>query len=130
MFNLSSDRTLSRPDMPYIMALGGAEEGVLGVFNENDVECAKWLIENTDLPIHADYNGCALTMAFSVNLEGVRTQYKGAHYLFLTSWNTLHNKMVVGSSPAQRVFTPVPELDNAIEVYRRGDAVVYSIAEK
>ncbi len=127
VFNLTSNRIVSRVDMPYNMALGGEEEGVLGVFNTDDVSCAKWLVENNRLPIHADYNGGALLMGYLGDLERVDSRYVEEHYLFLTSWNTKYSKMVIGSCPALRAFEPLPTLTNAIEVYRRGNAVVYLI---
>ena len=80
------------------------------------------------LPIHADYNGISLVLDYSGEF-GRFTHSKpvGGHYLFLTSWNVEHQKMVAGISPALRGYEPLPELNGAVTVYRKGDAIVYYI---
>lgn len=127
VFNLTDTRTTTRIDVPYTIAMSGEEEGILGVFNDDDVDCAKWLARNANLPVHTDYNGGALLMGYSDNHVSVRSQYSKAHYVFTTTWNTKHGKMVTGSCPALRAYEPLPVLNNAIEVFRRGDAVVYLV---
>ena len=112
-------------DMPYSIALSGEDSGVLGIFTEDDIACAHWLAGNDDMPIRADYNGVALLLGHTDEYERFGGWDSESHYLFLTSWNVEYGKMVVGASPALRTYQPLPDLNGAVEAFRRGDAAVY-----
>ncbi len=115
-------------NVPYTLALSGERTGILGVYNANDVACAVWLAENVgELPFVADYNSMALLMGF--RFWRVPPKPANVHYVFLTTWNTQHRKMVIGSGPGLRRYEPLPNLENAVEVFRKGDAVIYYVEE-
>jgi len=113
-------------NVPYTLALSSERTGILSMYNADDVACAVWLAENVgELPFVADYNSMALLMGF--RFWDVSPESSNAYYVFLTTWNTQHGKMVVGSGPGLRMYEPLPNLENAIEVFRRKDAVVYYV---
>lgn len=116
-------------DLPYTLALSGERTGIVGIFNDDDVACAKWLADKYGaLPIQADYNGYRLLLGCIHELEGFAPPAPGSeHYLFLTSWNVKHQLMVIGVCPGLRRYEPLPDLDGAVEAFRRGDAVVYFV---
>jgi len=129
IFEVTKCQTTGSINVPYSLALSTERTGILGVYNVDDVACAEWLIENKgELPLVADYNGCALLIGFHFWFEPM-PQFAGAYHLFLTTWNTQHKKMVVGSQPGLRRYNPLPNLDGATEVFRSGDAVVYRVVE-
>ena len=117
-------------DLPYSLALSSKRLNMVGVFNENDVACAKWLVDNKeDVPLVADYNGYALFIGcqYRLNQYYVPTKDDDGYYLYLSSWNTEHQMMVVGSAPGLRQYLPLPKLDKAVVVFKKGDAGVYYV---
>jgi nicotinamidase-related amidase len=128
---LVGDCTLPAPALPCTeeQALDEINRKYGGVIDSSELK--SWFGEVLDdsLPIYADYNGVALLLGYVGDYERlVSYEPDGAHYLFLTSWNTRHHKMVIGISPASRTYRSLPDLGSATEVFRRGDAVVYCIA--
>jgi len=129
IFELTKSETTEQLDVPYSIALSNERTRIVGVYgNNDDIDCARWLVEESDLSlsIYTDYCGTSLLLDLS---EGNRPTYHesiGSYYLFLTSWSTEHNKMVFGWFEGLREYKPLPDLSNAMEVFRRGDAVVYT----
>ena len=128
IFELTKSETTEQLDVPYSIALSNERTRIVGVYaNNDDMDCARWLVEESDLSlsVYTDYCGTSLIMDLS---EGNRPTYYesvGSYYLFLTSWSTEHNKMVFGWFEGLREYKPLPDLSNATEVFRRGNAVVY-----
>jgi uncharacterized membrane protein len=117
-------------DTPYAIALT-KDDSIVGIYTKNDVECAKWIADNHgNEMIYADYNGIALLMD-RIKLEyliyGSLESYEPPYYVFLTEWNIENSKMVVGYSAALRTYGELPDLSNAVEVYRSSNAVVYTV---
>ncbi len=126
VFEAVKRQSTSSINVPYTLALSGERTGILGVYNADDVASAMWLAENVgELPFVADYNGMALLMG--LRFWNVPPKSADAYYIFLTTWNTQHGKMVVGSGPGLREYESLPNLENAIEVFRKEDAVVYYV---
>ena len=126
VFEVAKCQSTGSINVPYSIVLSGERTGILGIYNTNDVACARWLAENgKELPIVADYNGFALLMDFY--FRNTPPKSANAYYLFLTTWNTQHQKMVIGSQPGLRTYDPLPNLEGATEVFRKGDAIVYYI---
>lgn len=128
VFELTRSEVTEQLDVPYSIALSNERTRIVGVYgNDNDTDCARWLVEETDLsiPIHTDYCGISLIMDLSDIHRGIYGGPESKHYLFLTSWSTEHKKMVFGWYEGSRKYEPLPDLSNATEVFRRGDAVVY-----
>lgn len=132
MFEMSHSVMAGKIDLPYSLALSGKRLNIVGVFNEDDVAVAKWLVDNkADVPLLADYNGSALLMGLvhKANQYLVPSKKDAGYYLFLTSWNAGHQMMVVGLLPGIREYEPLPELDKAVVVFSKGKAVVYYIGD-
>jgi len=118
--------TTDKIDTPYSLALS-KDDCIVGYYTDNDIKCAKWLAENHgDTLIYADYNGGALLMGY-MDWQNTTTVLKSPCYVFLTEWNIENNKMVDGTTPGLRKYSALPDLSNAVEVYRRGNAVVYVV---
>jgi len=129
VFELTKSEVTERLDVPYSIALSNEKTRIVGVYgNNDDTDCARWLTEETDpsILIYADYCGTSLIMDLSETRGCSYEEPRRDHYLFLTSWNTEHKKMVYGWFEGLREYEPLPDLSNAIEVFRRGDAVVYT----
>ena len=116
-------------DTPYSLSLSGERLNIVGIFNEDDITCANWLVDNKkNVPLATDYNGYALLMGCMNEAGQYSTPEKDeAYYLFLTSWNVENELMVVGSSPALRKYNPLPNTDNATVVFSKGDAIIYYV---
>jgi len=128
VFELTKSEATGRLDVPYSIALSNERTRIVGVSSNNDdIDCARWLIEeaNPSLPIYTDYCGLSLIMDLSEIRRVFYEEPEGEYYLFLTSWSTEHNKMVFGWFEGLREYEPLPDLSNATEVFGRGNAVVY-----
>ncbi len=132
VFEVSHSIMAGAIDLPYSLALSGKRLNIVGVFNKDDVACAKWLVKNkADVSLMSDYNGSALLMGLvhKANQYLVPSKEDAGYYLFLTSWNVEHQMMVVGSAPGIRKYEPLPSLDKAGVVFSRGKAVIYYIGD-
>ena len=129
VFEVSHSEMEGKIDLPYSLAFSGERLSIVGIFNDDDVACAKWLADKYGaLPIQADYNGYRLLLGCMHELEGFAAPAPGSeHYLLLTSWNAKYQLMVIGTCPGLRQYGQLPDLDGAVEVFRRGDATVYFV---
>ena len=128
IFELTKSETTEQLDVPYSIALSNERTRIVGVYgNNDDIDSARWLIEETDpsSPIYTDYCGLSLILDIEEIRRVFHEEPEGEYYLFLTSWSTEHNKMVFGWFEGLREYKPLPDLSNATEVFRRGNAVVY-----
>ena len=120
-------------DTPYSLALS-KDDGIVGIYTDNDIRCAKWLAENHgDMQIYADYNGIALLMEYTtldyLMYGGMSEKLEAPSYVFLSEWNIKKNQIVIGYCAALRRYGALPDLSNAVEVHRCGNAVVYKVGE-
>lgn len=102
-------------------------QGVIGIFNQDDINCAKWLVENTDNKLtHAGFTDMYLMLGY-VEYAGqfVENSPNETHYLFLSSQNIKLQKMSLWSEPGMRMYVPLPDTKNMQEVYRSGESVIY-----
>jgi len=128
VFELTKSEATERLDIPYSIALSNERTRIVGVYkNDDDIACARWLVEKTDpsIPVYVDYCGISLIMDLSETRWRTYEEPEGNHYLFLTSWSTEYKKMVFGWFEGLREYEPLPDLSNAVEVFRRGNAVIY-----
>ncbi len=128
IFETLHSNTVGEIDLPYSIAFSGERLNMVGIFNEDDVACARWLVDNRgDVPLVADYNGSRLLMGCmrDFELDGFAVKPSDEHYLFLSSWNVKHQKMVVGLLPGLRGYSVLPNLEKAVVSFKKGDAVVY-----
>lgn len=111
---------------PYSVAYN-YHQGLIGIFKKDDINCAKWLIENMkDKQVHTGFTDMYLFLGYvEYNGQFVEKAPKESHYLFLSSQNIKLNKMTTWTEPAMRKFVNLPDTSNMIEVYRSGESVVY-----
>jgi len=107
---------------PFSWALSGKDKGLTTIMTENDVECAKWLIyeSNQDLHIVADSNGLFMLSGYTELLPDTWLQYGREDrlhimmnmpkledsYLFLSEGNTEYQEYVYCSDVGLRGQTP------------------------
>jgi uncharacterized membrane protein len=147
IFKLNTVQGISSVETPYSFALSSEDTGIVGVYTEDDIRCAKWLVKesNQDITILSDINGHGLLLSMIRNDKRVLwgdnpNFYEGATrgayfsdlehynkcYIFVTSWNTRHQIYIEGGQlgAGLRISNPLPEFDYK-EVYRSGKAIVY-----
>ena len=103
---------------PFSWALSAKEKGLTTVVSENDVECAKWLMYESDqsMMIVADTNGLFLISGYTELLPDAWLKYGredrlniimdmpklDSSYLFITEWNMKHKEYVYCSDVGLR----------------------------
>lgn len=148
VFEASGSTNVGGVDMPYSIALSGERTGILEMYSKGDVSCAKWLATSpvcsgSHIPLYVDYNAAALLSEYiewsefrplqkieGLDLEKtwiVQSQPPGEYMLFLTSWNTRNEKMVMWGGAMLREYLPLPDLSDATVMHDEGDAVVYYV---
>ena len=129
-FELSHNTTMSFVDTPYSFGLSNYRIDSVGVFNQEDRDTATYVSQMTrTLPVYMDYQSYTLTQGINegYGMSGWTHSAKPPYILFLNSWNTTHNELVYGRNSGLRYYEPLPDLTNATEIFRRGDAVVYQV---
>jgi len=107
---------------PFSWALSGRDKGLTTIMTDDDVDCAKWLLyeSDQDLMIAADSNGLFLISGYTELLPDSWLKYgredrlhtimgmpKLDHsYLFLTDWNMKHGELIYCSDVGLRGQTP------------------------
>lgn len=129
IFEMTKCKDVETLVTPYSITLSNYRIGLIGVNNNDDIACAKWLVEETDPTtiIHTDYFGTSLIMDLSNTGRHTYIEPEGYHYLFLTSWSTENQEMVQGWFEGRRSYESLPDLSNAREAHREGNAVVYEM---
>jgi hypothetical protein len=147
VFKLNTVQGISSVETPYSFALSSEDTGIVGVYTEDDIICAKWLVNDSDpnIQIMADINGHVLLRSLIHNEKRIMWGnkvdfYEGSIsgtyfsdierydkcYIFVTSWNTRHQIYIEGGQlgAGLRISNPLPRFDYK-EVYRSGKAIVY-----
>jgi len=125
MFEVTGGTEVEYLDTPYAIAFSNERLGFVGMFNEDDVACVKWAVQNSNLPIWVDYLGMSLVIDYSGYVRGTYVKPGGEHLLFLHTWNTQHDKLIFGWHEASREYEPLPDLNDAKVIFRSGDAYIY-----
>jgi uncharacterized membrane protein len=137
-FKIGGNEMINNLDIPYSFALSSQETGAVGVFTEDDIECAEWLSNNSCkiLPIVSDINGHLLLRSLMDDESRIITDRGGIYfserenfdrcYIFVTTWNTVNQRFLEGArlGAGLRGSYDLPILDYE-EVYRRGQSIVY-----
>lgn len=122
VFEVSREEKLDA-GLPYSFALSGERTGIAGIYNEDDLACVRWLIEegNSEFAIVGDVNTRRLCQGFmerypalysSPALHNSWTLWHtpiNKYYIFLSTWNTEHNQAVIYSDIGQRINRDLPE---------------------
>jgi len=140
MTNTQMDGTF---DTPFSIALSGERTGVVGIFSEDDIAVAEWLVNDSDksLMIATDCNGQGLISSYIPLIPRTKTmglakptladvsQFGDHFYIFSTGWMTRNDKYVEWSSYSYgvRVVNPIPRYEwyKLNVAYHSGDAFVY-----
>jgi len=147
VFKLNTVHGISSVETSYSFALSSEDTGIVGVYTEDDIRCAKWLVNNSDkdTKIVSDINGHLLLRSLISNEKQImwgsysnihEGEIRGAYfsdienykecYIFVTSWNTHHQTYIEGGQlgAGLRISNPLPKFDYK-EAYRSGNAIVY-----
>jgi hypothetical protein len=142
VFEAIKSNTTDRIDVPYSVALSAERTGVVGVYTDDDISAAKWIVENGNpkYRVVSDYNGYRLMMSFvriNPQLRNKDDQYppmldsipKEASYIFVTSWDTEHKSFIKDvrnkwEASGTRDRFDLPTFDYPI-VFQSGGAIVY-----
>jgi len=147
VFKMSTAQGVDNMDSPYSFALSGEDTGIVGVYTEDDIKCAKWLVEQSDqdTQIVSDINGHQLLRSLMYDERRImwgnrQSFYEGAirgsylsdmkHYdkcyIFITTWDTQHQLYIEAGEigAGLRVSNPLPIFDYQV-AYKQGNAVVY-----
>ena len=124
-------------DIPFSYALSAERTGLTGVYSEDDLICAKWIAEKSDQSkmITADQNGYALLLDYmycyprqlfpgtlrSIDLYDLPPDV----YVFMTTWNNVHQETVLATGIGTRVLKGMPNLCPCKVVFRSGSSIVY-----
>ncbi len=129
LFEVTKEETLNQMNLPYSIALSNYRAGIVAVPNDDDMACTKWMVDNVleEFPVFTDYLGWSMLLSYEYGMGYADREYEGKHYIFLHTWNIENDKMVFGKSPGLRTYEALPELDDAVMVYRQGKAVVYEV---
>jgi hypothetical protein len=125
VFEVTKNTEVTTLDVPYSITMSNDRIGFVGIYNNDDVNCAKWLSQTDDRKVWVDYLGMSLMIDYTEYVKGVYLKPESSHFLFLHTWNIEHEKMVFGWRESSREYAELPDLNNYIEIYRQGKAVVY-----
>lgn len=128
VFEVSQDTKTEVVNIPYSLSLSNYRMNFNGLYSEYDIAVAKWLSFNADktLGILSDYNGLQLLNEY--NPIGISSTSTWEHYyVFVTEWSNDNQLYVKAKCPSLRMYYNLPDLTNAKEVYRMGNAVAYEV---
>lgn len=140
VYEATKSEVADRLDEPYSIALSAERVGVAGVFNGDDIECARWIAKNIDGDslVVADYNVFRLVVGIRGMTDEIYQVYQGRAipllqdlpdkgYIFLSTWNIEHQKYIADASIGMRFVLPLPDFSNCPVVFQKGKAIVYRI---
>lgn len=129
VYELTKSEPTDMHEVPYSIAFSNDRTRIVGVNNKDDLNCADWIIKNNPggLPVQMDYCSTSIFIGKSIYTIFRTDQLEVTHYLFLNTWNVENGKMVQGNYGGMRKYDPLPELENAVEIYRSGKAIVYRV---
>jgi hypothetical protein len=122
---LGKEQTGARINVPFAISLSNERLGLLPMPTENDLEAAKFIQSDSLKTVYADYNGHVLLLGYAFTNGYVDSQYPKSHLVFLTDWNTRHDKMVIGAHLGARTYEPLPDTSGLVKVFEKGGTVVY-----
>ena len=153
IFESIQSTAIEKVSLPYSLSLSSGRTGIGGVYNKDDMACTEWLVNesNQGMFILTDVNTKRLLQGFMERIP--RTCYEESYYVvrihrpwtlltipdgdcyvFLSTWNTEHNKLIhydpslnVGMRKVQNIPDDIYDLPVA---YQSGKSVVYLMEVK
>jgi uncharacterized membrane protein len=142
VYEAINSEVTDRLEVPYSIALSAERIGIAGVFNGDDMECAKWIVDNIteDSFVVADYNVHRLVVGVRGMSSKLFDVYKGKDapsladlpdegYVFLSTWNVERGKYVTDASIGTRFVLPLPDFSNYPVAFQKGKSVICRIGE-
>lgn len=131
-------------DIPFSFGFSAERTGVAGIFSQNDIAAAEWLVKESkqDYMIATDCNGRSLMYGYTDIAPRMRATLLGwqptiaeinmfgnRFYLLQTEWMTRNHKYIEWSSNGigLRKAYPLPDLSSYPVAFRQGDAIVYEV---
>jgi len=129
VYELTKSEPTDMHEIPYSIAFSNDRTRIVGVSNEDDLNCAEWIIDSDlgGLPVYLDYCSSSIFIGRSMYVLFSTDQPGGSHYIFLNTWNVEKGKMVQGNYGGMRKYGPLPELEDAVKVHQVGKAIVYRV---
>lgn len=161
-FFLTDCQEIGKLTTPFSWALSAKRTGLTGIATQDDLNCVKWILKesNQELKVAGDSNVIFMLTGYTefipdtwavVNREDrLKTLYaipkEKQAYIFLTSWNTEHEKYIETADVGLRHSFPMSVKDGTLvyltanvdapwecifvtfkvkEAYRSGNSVVY-----
>ena len=131
-------------DIPFSFGFSAERTGVAGVFSQNDIAAAEWLVKdsNQNYMIVTDCNGRSLMYGYIDIAPRMRATLLGGQptlaelnkfgskfYLLQTEWMTKNCKYIEWSENGiglRRAYS-LPDTSAYPIVFRQGDAIVYEV---
>lgn len=160
-FWLSDCKDTSRITTPFAYSLSAEKTGLVGITTQSDLDCIDWILNKSDqsMKVMVDSNAVFLMTGHLEKFQATWIVYGKADrllslfaiakfqngYIFLTDWNTRHERYIEPSDIGLRNAYPVSVKDgtmalvvfdvntratslitcNVKESYRSGNSVVY-----
>jgi hypothetical protein len=159
-FWATDTKNTSKVITPFSWALSAEKTGLIGLATQDDINCVNWIINKSDqsMKIMGDSNAVFLLNGYMellpdtwivlgredrlLTIHAVKRVEKG--YIFLTDWNTRHERYIETSDVGLRKSLPLSVNDGILffvgfnensenipvycyvkEAYRSGNAVIY-----
>lgn len=134
-FEATKSKASDRIDIPYSIGLSAERTGVSNVVDKDDMECILWLKENWNgkSDVVTDYNTyCSVLPYIPVYFNLFYNDRKGMFhrmpegecYIFVSSWNTRHQKYIEAIGVGRRKSYPLPEFSYPI-IKQCGSTIIY-----
>lgn len=131
IYEIEGSDVISSIETPYSIGLSAERTGVAGVFNQDDVKCAQWLVDNKnpEYKFIADYNGIRFLFFhpefYRDQVELISSNLSvNKGYIFLTTWNVEKGKYIIGASTGTRLSYDLPVYHLPV-VFQSGKSVIY-----
>lgn len=124
---------VNRVDLPYSSAFSADRTGLVAVYSDNDIKCAKW-IAGQDYLVAGDVNAILLVSGYVEAIPRLKPGITESRYdmnapengtlIFLTEWNTQNQKTIIPINVGLRDYREITD-DLGKLVYKSGDAEVW-----
>lgn len=157
VYEAIDSEVVNRVDLPYSSAFSADRTGLVAIYSENDIECAKW-IAGQDYLVAGDVNAILLVSGYVEAIPRLKPSITESRYdmnnpesgtlIFLTEWNIQNQKAIIPINVGLRDYQDIPKyiydtesypplmLDDdtifeagAYIVYRSGNSFVYLYTE-
>lgn len=148
VFELTKSEAIDNLDIPFSFGYSGERTGIVGIFSDDDIEVAEWLVSksNMSLMIVTDTNGRGLLYEYVPIVPRVRPELTGRQpvlstldkfgsrfYYFQSGWMTKNSKYIEWSMNGigLRKAHPLPSFEGytLTRVYSKGDSYVYEVTK-